>query len=463
MTKVWNSVAFRLALMCGGLVLISVMLFSAVLYVGTVGVLSQEADSKIVSITAKLNDYFDGKGPAALRAKIDQSLADSVDADTEIYLLLNRDGQKVVGNVAPWKGETIRLDKVTERSLLRDDGRRSIGRVLVHRLPDGSLLMVGRDMNDLREITRLIFRALEAAGSIAVLLAIGGTLIFRHVIERRIRKIRYTALAIESGNLSLRIPDYGHQDEFSRLGNDLNRMLDRIEHLMEGVRHVSNVIAHNLRTPLGRIRAHLDESFRGGNDAEVLAREASFAIDEVDGLVTVLDKLLQIAEAESGTRRQPFELVDLDAVITNVADLYDAAAEAEGINLAVHVSHTPKVLGDKDLIASAVSNLLDNAFKYAGKGASIIIDVFEEREGVVLQVHDNGPGIPSSERDKVLQRFYRLDREQPGYGLGLSIVSAIALMHGATFSLEDAAPGLLARFVFPSNRKEHAAANLSKS
>lgn len=450
MNKIWHSVAFRLALMCGILVLTSVGFSSAALYIGTVGVLSRGTDSNIISITKKLTDYFDAKGAMAVRDRIEQNLADSVDADSEIYLLLDPEGRKMVGNVLPLAKIDVALDTVIEKSVLRDDGRRSTGRLLIHQLSNGSLLMVGRDMAELNIITHLILRALEVGGSIAIMLAISGTLVFRNMIENRIRRIRYTALKIEAGNLSLRIPEYGNNDEFSRLTGDLNRMLDRIEHLMNGVKHVSNVIAHNLKTPLGRIRAHLDDSVRADLKAEDLAHEANFAIDEIDRLVTILDKLLQIAEFESGTLRQPLSLIDLESVVVNVVDLYDAAAEDEGIQIFIHATPVPCIFGDKDLIASALSNILDNAFKYAGNGTTITIDIYHDQDRVVLQVRDDGPGIPLSERSKVLQRFYRLDRVQPGYGLGLSIISAIARMHNATFSLEDAEPGLLVRLVFPT-------------
>jgi signal transduction histidine kinase len=280
-------------------------------------------------------------------------------------------------------------------------------------------------------------------------LAISGTILFRYLLERRVGSIRQTVEEIEAGNLTKRIPLAGVEDEFSRLSHEMNHMLDRIEHLMDGVRHVSNTIAHNLRTPLGRIRGHLDEAIRAPADTARLAEAAEFSIEQVDALIIILDKLLQIAESESGTRRRPFEAVSLREVITNVVELYDAIAEEQGITLFTKIEGDPKTFGDRDLLASALANLLDNALKYGGRSVVINVSETPERGTVSMVVQDNGPGIPPEERPKVTQRFYRLDQSVPGTGLGLSIVAAIAHLHGAALQLEDAFPGLLVRVILP--------------
>jgi signal transduction histidine kinase len=284
-----------------------------------------------------------------------------------------------------------------------------------------------------------------------LLLAIGGALLFRRQLEHRVGAIRRTALEIEAGDLSRRIPKADVEDEFARLNRDINRMLDRIEHLMDGVRHVSNAIAHDLRTPLGRIRSRLEEALRPGNSTAQLAGTARFAIQEVDELIGMLDRLLQIAEAESGAHRQTFAPVALAAVVSDVVELYDATAEAEGIALVSEIQGQPVTLGDKNLLTSALVNLTDNALKYAGSGATVRVRATQHRDTVSMIVQDNGPGIPSAERSRVIERFYRLDqsRSLPGNGLGLSIVAATASLHWGKLELEDAAPGLIARIVLP--------------
>ncbi len=462
MTRFWSTVAFRLALSCGLLAIGSMSVISAAFYFGTVGVLARSTDAKLLSISNKLAAHFDTRGGDQLRQEIEQLLADGIEQDTEVYLLIAPDGRKVVGNVAGWTAAAAPLDSLTDLKVLRD-GRPSISRLLPRLLPDGSILVVGRDMQDQREIEQLVWHALLAGGAVALMLAIGGALLFRRQLEHRVGAIRRTAREIEAGDLTRRIPISGVEDEFARLNRDINSMLDRIEHLMDGVRHVSNAIAHDLRTPLGRIRSRLEEALRPGGNTAQLAETACFAIQQIDDLIQMLDRLMQIAEAEAGARRASFTLVPLGSVISDVVELYDATAEAEGITLVSEIEGDPVTFGDRNLLASALVNLIDNALKYAGSGATVRVRASLEPDTVSIAVRDDGPGIPSSERSRVLDRFYRLDRSRslPGNGLGLSIVTAIASLHWGTLYLEDATPGLIARIVLP--RAEGAAPPAGKA
>jgi len=450
MTKLWGNVAFRLALGYGLLAIGSMSVISAAFYIGTVGVLARGTDAKLLSISSRLAGHVESRGGDALRQEIQQLLADGIEQDTEVYLLIAPDGRISAGNIAGWTMKTAPLDRLTDLVVIRN-GRASLSRLLPRLLPDGSILVVGRDMQDQREIEQLVWRALLAGGAVALLLAIGGALLFRRQLEHRVGAIRRTAREIEAGDLTRRIPISGVEDEFARLNRDINNMLDRIEHLMDGVRHVSNAIAHDLRTPLGRIRSRLEEALHPGNSITQLAGTARFAIQQVDELIQMLDRLLQIAEAESGARRQSFSPVPLASVVRDVVELYDATAEAEGITLVTEIDGDPITLGDKNLLASAVVNLVDNALKYAGSGATVRVRARQERDIVSMAVEDDGPGIPSVERSRVVDRFYRLDQSRclPGNGLGLSIVTAIASLHWGELYLEDAAPGLAARIVLP--------------
>ena len=450
MTKFWGTVAFRLALSYGLLAIGSMSVISAAFYFGTVGVLERSTDAKLLSLSKRLAEHFENRGDEGLRKEIEQLLVDGIDQDTEVYLLVAPDGRKIVGNIFGWTQKSAPLDSLTDLAVMRN-GRPSLSRLLPRLLPDGSILVVGRDLQDQREIERLVWHSLLAGGAVALLLAIGGALLFRRQLEHRVGAIRRTALEIEAGDLSRRIPISDVEDEFARLNRDINRMLDRIEHLMDGVRHVSNAIAHDLRTPLGRIRSRLEEALQPGNSVTQLPGTTRFAIQQVDELIQMLDRLLQIAEAESGARRQSFALVSLGSVISDVVELYDATAEEEGITLVSRIEGQAVTLGDKNLLTSAVVNLIDNALKYAGSGATVRIQARQERETVSVIVQDDGPGIPPAERSRVVERFYRLDqsRSLPGNGLGLSIVTAITSLHWGKLSLEDAAPGLLARIVLP--------------
>jgi signal transduction histidine kinase len=434
----------------GALVLGAVAVISAVLYFGTVGVLVPGINAKLFAISERLTSHFETRGSAALQHEIQQLLTDGIDQDTEVYLLLGPDGQKIVGNLSAWTSNKMPLDRLTDQRVTRY-GRPSISRLLPHELPNGATLVIGRDMEDVHEIEQLVLRALVIGGAIGVLLAIGGAVLFRQQLEHRVAAIRRTVLEIEAGDLSRRIPVLDAEDEFTRLNHDINHMLDRIQHLMDGVREVSNAIAHDLRTPLGRIRSLLDEALRPGTTIEQLSETASAAIQGIDELIMVFDKLLQIAEAESGTRRQSFKPIALKEIVTGVVELYDAIAEEKGIALVIDIDSEPTTLGDKNLLASATANLIDNALKYAGSKATVRVRATQERNTVSIAVQDDGPGIPSKERAKVITRFYRLDRSRslPGNGLGLSIVAAISHLHFGTLTLEDAGPGLIARIVLP--------------
>src|SRR6516165_10230344 len=450
MNRLWGHVAFRLALGYGLLALGSMCVVSAAFYFGTVGVLERSTDAKLLSLSKRLAEHFENRGDEGLRKEIQQLLVDGIDQDTEVYLLVAPDGRKIVGNISGWTIGMASLDSLTDLKVVRN-GRPSLSRLLPRLLPDGSILVVGRDMQDQREIEQLVWRALLTGGAAAILLAIGGALLFRRQLEHRVGAIRRTALEIEAGDLSQRIPVSDVDDEFARLNRDINHMLDRIEHLMDGVRHVSNAIAHDLRTPLARIRSRLEEALRPTEATTQLAGTARFAIQQIDELINMLDRLLQIAEAESGARRQSFTRVKLAAVISDVFELYDATAEAEGIALVNETEGDPVTLGDRNLLASATANLVDNALKYAGSGATVRIKTTNERDTVSIVIQDDGPGIPAAERSRVVDRFYRLDhsRSLPGNGLGLSIVTAIASLHWGELQLEDAAPGLVARIVLP--------------
>src|SRR5215469_515354 len=317
MARFWGTVAFRLALSYGLLAIGSMSVISAAFYFGTVGVLERSTDAKLLSLSTRLAGHFESRDGEGLRQEIQQLLVDGIEQDTEVYLLVAPDGRKIVGNVSGWTMAMAPPDRLSDLEVVRD-GRPSLSRLLPRLLPDGSILVVGRDMQDRREIERLVWRALLAGGAAALLLAIGGALLFRRQLEHRVGAIRRTALEIEAGDLSRRIPVSDVDDEFARLNRDINHMLDRIEHLMDGVRHVSNAIAHDLRTPLARIRSRLEEALRPAEAMTQLAGTARFAIQQIDELINMLDRLLQIAEAESGARRQSFAPVRLASVISDV-------------------------------------------------------------------------------------------------------------------------------------------------
>jgi len=445
----WSSIAFRQALIFGALVVFTMTVLLAVFYVQTVGVWQRRIDSQIDATTQRLVDFHKRSGSPALGGHINSLLGDGIDSDTEVYTLLGPDGQLVAGNLAITAEITTPMRGISEHGVLRA-GRPSRSRLRVTALDDGSILIVGRDMQDQHELEQLIRGAIFSGAIVTLLMAVVGALLFRRQLERRIGTIRETAARIERGDLAQRVPISATQDEFARLSRDINAMLDRIHALMEGVRHVSNTIAHNIRTPLSRVLARLYTAQNAAKPADALPDAVAFAIAEIQDLNVVFDKLLRIAEVESGARRQTFATVSLNAIAVNALDLYDAVAEAKGLTLTHTLDAQPTVTGDGDLLANAVANLIDNAIKYTPSGGAIQVDTRREGASMTLTVRDNGRGIPEEERTRVGTRFYRLDRAVPGWGLGLASVLAIARLHGGSLQLADAGPGLIARLVLPA-------------
>ena len=452
MVSIKSSAATALALGYGFLVATSIMVVSAVFYFGTIGVLNRSIDGKIARIANRLVDVYQKRPLEELSQEINRQLNDGIDSDTEIFLIVSSSGQRVVGNLSTWPVATTPLNQLITRKVVRD-GKPSSARLIIRKLPGGGRLYIGRDLHEQESIRDLIGRALGVGAAISVVLVVASTVFFRRQIERRIGDLRRTALEIEAGNLTRRIPVTG-DDEFARLNIDINRMLDRIQHLMDGVRHVSNAIAHDLRTPLSRIRNKLDDAVRHKMTVATLSDATYSAIDGIDDLILVFEKLLQIAEAESGMRTKSLEAVDLNRIVHDMVELYDATAEEKQVVLKASSQNAIFATGDHNLLASAVASLIDNAIKYAGSGAIVDVGAYADSQFISLVVQDNGPGIPAEELPKVTERFYRLDRSRslPGNGLGLSIVSAIAILHGGTLRLEDAEPGLIARIVLPAEK-----------
>jgi len=444
----WSSIAFRQALIFGALVVFTMTVLLAVFYMQTIGVWQRRFDSQIETTTQHLVEYQKRSGSFALGGHINALLGDGIDSDTEVYTLVAPDGHLVAGNLAVTSDITVPRG-ISEHSVLRA-GRPSRSRLRVTALNDGSTLIVGRDMQDLYELEKLIRAAIASGAFVTLVMAVAGALVFRRQLERRIGTIRQTAAQIERGDLAQRVPISAQQDEFARLSRDINAMLDRIHGLMEGVRHVSNTIAHNIRTPLSRVLARLYTAQNASNPTEALPDAVGFAIAEIQDLNIVFDKLLRIAEVESGARRQTFTAVSLNEIAINALELYDAVAEAKGVTLTHTLEAEPSVAGDGDLLANAVANLIDNAIKYTPNGGRVHVDTQREEASVTLTVRDNGRGIPEEERARVGTRFYRLDRAVPGWGLGLASVMAIARLHGGSLQLADAGPGLIARLVLPA-------------
>jgi signal transduction histidine kinase len=439
----------QLALANVALLATTILVISTVFYYGTVGVLDRSVDGKINSISRRLQQSYGTRPLADLQAEITQELHDGIDSDSEIFLVTDASGKPLVGNLSAWPDAGTARGQLIDAEVIRN-GKPSSARLLIRSLAGGRTLYVGRDLSEQRAIRLLVLHALDAAALVALVLVGLGAYLFRRQLQARIHEIGRTTRAIEAGDLKSRILISG-DDEFAHLSIDINRMLDRIEQLMDGVRHVSNAIAHDLRTPLSRVRSVLEEALRRDVTAEGLSGAARAAIESIDELISIFNKLLQIAEAESGMRTAAFAPLDLQRIVLDMSELYDAAAEERGVRLRVTAGTPVWASGDRDLLSSAVASLIDNAIKYAGTGSTVRLCASDGAIGRSIVVEDDGPGVPDSELSRLPERFYRVDRSRalPGNGLGLAIVSAIASLHGGRLQLSNATPGLRAALILP--------------
>ncbi len=280
--------------------------------------------------------------------------------------------------------------------------------------------------------------------SVTLLLGAAGGIWLSQVFLYRVDAISRTAEAIIDGDLTQRVPLRGTGDDLDRLAETLNRMLDRMDRLLESVRQASNNIAHDLRTPLTRLGQRLEEARTQVRSADGQQRALDAAKAEVDALLGTFAALLRIAEVEAGAQRAAFRRVDLSAVVATVAEAFAPSAEEAGYTLVAEVAPGIAVHGDRELLTQALVNLVENALRHTPPGTQVRLLLRAQAGRAVMAVEDNGPGIPEAERDQVLRRFYRLDhsRSTPGSGLGLSLVAAVAELHGAELRLEDAKPGL---------------------
>ena len=311
-------------------------------------------------------------------------------------------------------------------------------------LSDDFSLLYGSVMGELDILEETILAALLWGFVLMLLLGLSGSMLMSRNVAARLEKLNRTSREIRLGNLSSRMPVDSHHDEFDRLALNLNEMLDQIEALMEGIREVSNSIAHDLRTPLTRLHHDLEELLVRLPPEPHLKENIEHAIAETDKLLRTFNALLSIAQIEAGSRRRDFEEVDLAHVITDVVEFYWPLAAEKGITLRRQIGNAAGFLGDQDLISQAISNLVDNAIKYTPPGGEVTVALEDGTRGHRLLIADTGPGIPESERENVFNRFYRLDahRDSAGSGLGLSLVAAVAKLHDAAITLDSNNPGL---------------------
>jgi hypothetical protein len=381
---------------------------------------------------------------------------------SSLYLVTTPTGEALAGNVAALAPGALDHPGWIETSYRRIEAPDDVehrAMVQVVELPGGFRLLVGRDLEERERIYGIIANAGRWSFALVVVLGLAGGFFVSRRVLKRIDAMTDTAQTIMAGDLAGRLPVAGTGDELDRLAGNLNVMLERIEALMGGLKEVTDNIAHDLKTPLTRLRNRCEQALRTarGDGEYRAALEATIA--ESDELIRTFDALLMIARAESGQARDNMTEFDAAEIARDVGELYEPLAEQKGLALKVEASEAAPVRGNRELVSQALANLIDNAIKYAGAEASklngapaeIVVKVGAEGERIVLTVADRGPGIADADRGRVVERFVRLEqsRSQPGSGLGLSLASAVARLHGGELKLEDNQPGLRSVIALP--------------
>jgi signal transduction histidine kinase len=449
-----RTASFGLALIYAALLAGSVVIIGAIVYWSIEISLERQVTARIDAEIELLKEE--------LRAEGDSELIEEVQRRGEAlgleYLLLDAKGTRIAGSMPITHSDlgwsTVALP--TKLSGVR------VGRTLhIHsvELDNGMRLSVADDYGSIEDVRHAWIEAAAWCSIAFLLLSVAGGLLLSRGFLRRVDAIRATAESIIRGDLESRVPLRGTNDNFDRLSVTLNQMLDRIQGLMEGVRYMSNHIAHALRTPLGRLQQKLEaarESADGNSSYETALQNMQ---RETEGILNTFSALLRISKIEVGARQSGFGHVDLSALLRTVSDAYSAAAEEQGKVIRTDIAPSLCIRGDRELLTEAMANLLDNAIRHTPAGTNIGVSLYRDRSSIVASVADNGLGVPREATDLIFQRFYRLDRSAnvEGTGLGLALVAAVSTLHRSKLMATDNGPGLRIQLTFAATDESDAA------
>jgi signal transduction histidine kinase len=453
-TRPLSTTTFRLTLAYLGLFSLSALTLLAVVYMVSMRFIDRQTREPIDDEITWMLETYERGGLEVLKTIVDERAAAEPNRRA-MYLLVDRRGRFLAGNldrVPPdieSNGAFSRFEvQVTE------DGRRlpkaHVATAKTVTLDDGARLLVGRDVHDGVQIQRLMRMAILIGAGVMVVLGLGGGLIMSRWMLSRLERINRATAQIMTGDLAQRIRTEGAGDEFDELAQNLNAMLDRIERLLVGMRQVTDDIAHDLRTPLNRLRSRIEVALMGELKPDEGRELLEATMQDADRLIETFNALLNIARAEAGAQQTEWERIDLTDVARDVIELYEPLAEERGLSLQLTAANSGAViLGHRQLVAQAIANVTDNAIKYTPEGGRVTI-ITTAQPAPAVAVTDTGPGIPAELREQAKQRFVRLDaqRSTPGSGLGLSLVDAVAKLHEARLELADNRPGLAVSLIF---------------
>jgi len=440
---------FQITVLYAVVLAISTAAVALFLYWSTIGFLQRQTDQTIEVEIAGLRETYRSQGLNGLTRVIGERIRAGDDAEA-LYLFADSRLRPLAGNLDTWP-ELVSTEDGWYSFLLQSDEKQTNARARVLQLREGLVLLVGRDISNLDGLLALAGGALIWGSGLAIALALAGGVFMSRRVLKRVENVNETTRSIIGGDFTRRVSTRGTSDEFDQLADNLNHMLDRIENLMGDIRHAGDSIAHDLRTPLTRLR-HALESTSTTDDIDTMREGIESATEDADRLLSTFSALLRIARLESGGYRLRKERLRLSDLVDDALELYSVIAEERGIEIQTQLDTDTEISGDRDLVFQLVVNLLDNAIKYTPDDGSVSLTVVRSGQDVMLAVTDSGPGIPENQIDKVTRRFYRVDasRRRPGSGLGLSLVQAVADHHGCKMRLANAAQGLAVEVVFTS-------------
>ena len=443
-----RSSALKLSVGYIALGLVVLVLFAAPLWYAWRVTIEDNRMAILQADAQRLAQVFRHEGPRALAELLSERVGMQI-ANERLLLFADPQLKPLAGNIDHWPSQ-VPLTPGFNTLRLQIDGRPAEVALVHLQLAGGYHLLVGRDTAFYVPLERRFWYALFGAAVILSIFGALGGILIRRALMARIHLVRQTVSAIMLGDLTHRLPAEPVGDELNTLSQTINGMLCQIEQLVHGVRNVSNAVAHDLRTPLAELRVRLEELSLTRPSPDHTFAEIDAAVSDVDRVISIFNALLRLAEIDSGMRRSGFVPVDVGEIAAAAVDFYQPAGELKGARLQLLRADTAQVRGDPVLLAQAISNLIDNALKYTPAGGNVVVSVTRQADRrIEVAVADTGPGIAEGDRRKVTERFYRGDasRGTPGVGLGLSLVDAVARLHGTMLELQDNHPGLRASIV----------------
>jgi signal transduction histidine kinase len=452
--SILRSSTFRLAAIYLVVFALSVGAILAYVFWNTAHLLERQAEETIRAEVLALADQYGQRGLPGVADLINRRVSEETGT---LYLLVDAKEQFVVGNLRNMPSPKPEDETFVDFPITIGKGQKKLfhtARAYHVELTNGFRLLVGRDVEEIHTFRKLITTTLLWALGLSLIFGLGGGYLTSRNFLRRVDAITAASRTIMAGDLSQRMPVAGTSDELDRLAQSLNDMLGQIERLMSGMKEVSSNVAHDLKTPLTRMRARAEAALRSGTAAEQRAALAQ-TLEESERLLDTFNALLSIARAEAGNAREGLVEADVSEILGEVAELYEPLVEEAGGTLTCEAAASLPVRADRQLLAQSFSNLIDNAMKYGTSGSdekvAIVMSGTREGGNAVIRISDQGPGIAAADRERVLDRFVRLDdsRSRPGNGLGLSLVASVVKLHGGQLRLDDAAPGLMAVIELP--------------